>query len=78
MKGGVVMYKVDSWPPFASIAYYQPFFVAQTCAPGFIRGFRLPGRVSSSTEKFPALKALTSLKTVRIEMVWGPYLPHNS
>ena len=38
----------------------------------------LPGRVSSSTENFPALKALTHLKTVRIEMVWGPYLPHNS
>ena len=36
------------------------------------RGFRplkLPG---------PALKALTHLKTVRIEMVWGPYIPHNS
>ena len=29
----------------------------------------LPRRVSSSTEKFPALKALTHLKTVRIEMV---------
>ena len=29
----------------------------------------LPGRVSSSTENFPALKALTHLKTVRIEMV---------
>ena len=29
----------------------------------------LPGRVSSSTENFPALKALTYLKTVRIEMV---------
>ena len=38
----------------------------------------LPGRVSSSTENFPALKALTHLKTVRIEMVWGPYIPHNS
>ena len=38
----------------------------------------LPGRVSSSTENFPALKALTYLKTVRIEMVWGPYIPHNS
>ena len=29
----------------------------------------LPGRVSSSTENFPALKALIYLKTVRIEMV---------
>ena len=29
----------------------------------------LPGRVSSSTENFPALKALTHLKTVRIEIV---------
>ena len=29
----------------------------------------LPGWVSSSTENFPALKALTYLKTVRIEMV---------
>ena len=29
----------------------------------------LPGRVSSSTENFPSLKALTYLKTVRIEMV---------
>ena len=29
----------------------------------------LPGRVSSSTENFPALKALTHLKTVRIKMV---------
>ena len=38
----------------------------------------LPGRVSSSTENIPALKALTYLKTVRIEMVWGPYIPHNS
>ena len=38
----------------------------------------LPGRLSSSTENFPALKALTHLKTVRIEMVWGPYIPHNS
>ena len=38
----------------------------------------LPGRVSSSTENFPALKALTHLKTVRTEMVWGPYIPHNS
>ena len=38
----------------------------------------LLGRVSSSTENFPALKALTHLKTVRIEMVWGPYIPHNS
>ena len=35
----------------------------------------LPGRVSSSTENFPAL---THLKTVRIEMVWGPYIPYNS
>ena len=33
----------------------------------------LPGRVSSSTENFPAL---TLLKTLRIEMVWGPYIPH--
>ena len=38
----------------------------------------LPGRVSSSTENFPALKALTHLKTVRIAMVWGPYIVHNS
>ena len=38
----------------------------------------LPGRVSSSTENFPALKALTHLKTVCIEIVWGPYIPHNS
>ena len=29
----------------------------------------LSGQVSSSTENFPALKALTHLKTVRIEMV---------
>ena len=29
----------------------------------------IPGRVSSSTENFPALKALTHLKTVRTEMV---------
>ena len=29
----------------------------------------LPGQVSSSTENFPALQALTYLKTVRIEMV---------
>ena len=35
-----------------------------------------PGRVSSSTENFPALKALTHLKPVRTEMVWGPYI-HN-
>ena len=38
----------------------------------------LSGRVSSSTENFPPLKALTHLKTVRIEMVWGPYIAHNS
>ena len=39
----------------------------------------LPGRVSfSTTENFLALKALTHLKIVRIEMVWGPYIPHNS
>ena len=38
----------------------------------------LPGQVSSSTENFPALKALTHLKTVHIEMVWDPYVPHNS
>ena len=42
------------------------------------RGLCLPGRVSSSTENLPALKALTHLKTVCIEMVWGPYIPHNS
>ena len=29
----------------------------------------LPGRVSSSTENFPALKALIHIKTVCIEMV---------
>ena len=38
----------------------------------------LPGWVSCSTENFPALKALNHLKTVRIVMVWGPYIPHNS
>ena len=38
----------------------------------------LPGWVSSSTENFPALKALTHLKTMRIVMIWGPYIPHNS
>ena len=38
----------------------------------------LPGWVSSSTENFLALKALTHLKTVCSEMVWGPYIPHNS
>ena len=38
----------------------------------------LPGWVSSSTENFLSLKALTHLKSVRIEMVWGPYIPHNS
>ena len=32
----------------------------------------LPGWVSSSTKEFPAVKALTHLKTVHIEMVWGP------
>ena len=37
-----------------------------------------PGGISSSTENFPALKALTHLKPVRIEMVWGPYIPQNS
>ena len=37
----------------------------------------LPGRVSSSTENFPTLKALTHLKTVRIEMDC-PYIPNNS
>ena len=29
----------------------------------------IPGRVSSSAENFPALKALTHLKTVHMEMV---------
>ena len=38
----------------------------------------LPRQVSSSTENFPALQALTHLKTVRIEMVWRPYIPHSS
>ena len=38
----------------------------------------LPGRVSPSTENFPALNALTHLNTVCIEMVWGPNIPHNS
>ena len=38
----------------------------------------LPGQVSSSIENFPALKALTHLKTVCIEKVWGPYISHNS
>ena len=38
----------------------------------------LSGRVSSSTENVPALKALTHLNTMRIEVVWGPYIPHNS
>ena len=38
----------------------------------------LQGRESPSTENVPALKALTHLKTVRIEMVWGPYIPNNS
>ena len=38
----------------------------------------LPGWVSYSTENSQALKALTHLKTMRIEMVWGPYIPHNS
>ena len=38
----------------------------------------IPGRVSSSTENFPALKALTHLKYVRTEMVWGPYIQYNS
>ena len=33
----------------------------------------LPGRVSYSTENFPALKALTHLNTVRIEMVRSIY-----
>ena len=42
------------------------------------RGFRPSMMVSSSTENFPALKALTHLKTVRIELVWGPYIPHSS
>ena len=42
------------------------------------RGFRPCRTVSSSTENFPALKALTHLKTVHIEMVWGPYILHNS
>ena len=38
----------------------------------------LPGRVLSPTENFPALKALTYLKTGPIEMVWGPYIPCHS
>ena len=38
----------------------------------------LPGRVSFSTENLLALKALTYLKPVRIEIVWGPYIPHKS
>ena len=42
------------------------------------RSLGLPGRISSSTENFPALKALTYLKSVRIKMVWGSHIPHNS
>ena len=38
----------------------------------------LPGQVLYSIENFPALKALTHVKTVRIEMVWDPFIPHNS
>ena len=42
------------------------------------RGFR-PSRTGNIFNRnFPALKALTHLKTVRIEMVWGPYIPHTS
>ena len=55
---------------------FDHFFIAAMLA--LVTGFRLPGRVSSSTKNFLALKALTHLKTVRIEMAWGPYIPHNS
>ena len=42
------------------------------------RGFR-PSRMGIIfNRKFAALKALTHLKTVRTEMVWGPYIPHSS
>ena len=42
------------------------------------RGFR-PSRTGIIfNRKFPSFKSFNPPKTVRIEMVWGPYIPHNS
>ena len=42
------------------------------------RGFR-PSRMGIIfNRKFPSFKSLTHLKTVCIEMVWGPYIPQYS
>ena len=42
------------------------------------RGFR-PSRTGIIFHrKFPSFKSFNPTKNVRIEMVWGPYIPHNS
>ena len=42
------------------------------------RGFR-PSRTGTIfNRKFPSFKSFNPPKTMRIEMVWGPYIPHNS
>ena len=41
------------------------------------RGFRSSRTGIIFNRKFPSFKSFIHLKTVRIEMVWGPYIPHN-
>ena len=42
------------------------------------RGFRPSGTGITFNRKFPSFKSFNPPKTVRAEMVWGPYIPHNS
>ena len=68
----LAIFLTDSRASYSTIIFTAAMLALVT------EGSGLPGQVSSSTENFPALKSLTHLKTVRIEMVWGPYFPHNS
>ena len=40
------------------------------------RGFRLSRTRIIFNRKFPSFKSFNQPKTVHIEMVWGPYIPH--
>ena len=42
------------------------------------RGFRPSSTGIIFNRKFPCFKSFNSSKTVRIEIVWGPYIPHHS
>ena len=76
-----------SYPPSANLSQVQMLFFRIVCTlpsdmPVQLAISLTDDRASCSTTIFTAamlaLKALTHLKTVRIEMVWGPYIPHNS